>query len=220
MSEWSTYTPADFLMFSSRTYWRLVALYNEAVRPWQLLAIVAGGIVVGCLARPTVHAHRIAMLLLAAAWAWVAWAYHLARYADISTAGPYFAGAFALQALLLGGMGVRASNAQTRRLENRAGLAIAGLAVFAYPLLVLAGGRPWRQAELFGIAPDPTVIATLGVLLAARIHWSAWLIPLAWCVVNAATLMALRVGHAWVLPACAVLAVAVGVGSRRAGGRH
>jgi hypothetical protein len=32
-------------------------------------------------------------------------------------------------------------------------------------------GRPWLQAEIFGIAPDPTVVATLGVLMTAdRTH--------------------------------------------------
>jgi len=216
MSEWWTYTLADFLMFSSRTYWRLIALYNEALWPWHLLAILAGGVIVGCLIRPTARSHRLAMVLLAAAWGWVAWAYHLERYADISTAGPYFAGAFALQALLLCGLGFRGSMAQVRRPEHRAGLAITGLAVFGYPLLVLAGGRPWSQAEAFGIVPDPTVIATLGVLLAARVHWSAWLIPLAWCVASATTLMELRVAHAWIMPVLGVLAITVCLFSHRA----
>jgi hypothetical protein len=50
-------------------------------------------------------------------------------------------------------------------------------------------GRPWTQADVFGIAPDPTAIATLGILiLNERIAWWLLPIPLAWCVISAATL--------------------------------
>lgn len=217
MSEWWTYTLADFLMFSSRTYWRLIAQYNEAVWPLHLAVIAAGGIVIWFTG--TIQKRRIAMFLLAVAWAWVAWAYHLDRYADISTAAPYFAGAFALQALLLAVLGIKSRNIGAGWTARRTGLVIAGLAVFAYPLLTPLGGRPWNQAEVFSIAPDPTVIATLGILLAARAHWSAWLIPLAWCAVSAATLVELRVAHALLPPAIGVLAMAVSIASRHSSTR-
>jgi hypothetical protein len=50
-------------------------------------------------------------------------------------------------------------------------------------------GRPWTQAEVFGIAPDPTAIATLGVLVVnERIAWWLLPIPLVWCTISAATL--------------------------------
>lgn len=213
MSEWWTYTPADFLMFSSRTYWRLIAQYNEALWPWHMVAIAAGVMIIWCIIRMPTRAWQVAMLLLAATWAWVAWAYQLERYADISTAAPYFAGAFALQALLLCILGIKGSDGRAGRMAHRAGLVIAGLAVCVYPLLAPAGGRPWHQAEVAGIAPDPTAIATLGVLLALRVHWSAWPIPLAWCVVSAATLLELRVAHAWLLPAIGMAAIVVRLAS-------
>ena len=83
-----------------------------------------------------------------------------------------------------------------------------GLAIFAYPLLALArDGGTWRQAEVFGIVPDPTVVATLGVLLAWRAPAIFWLIPVSWCLVSGATLMELKIGHAWLLPALALTAV-------------
>src|SRR5262249_53060993 len=53
-------------------------------------------------------------------------------------------------------------------------------------------GRPWPQAEIFGIAPDPTVVATLGVLIAAdRTHWELLLVPLLWCAISGATMWAM-----------------------------
>ena len=216
MSEWWTYTLSDFLMFSQRSYYRMIDLYNEAVWPAHLLALAAGLVVIGCIARPAPRRRRIALLVLAAAWAWVAWAYHLERYADINTAGSWFALAFGVQALLLCCMALRAQGAAPARMQKQVALGLAGLAVIAYPLLAPGSSRGWGQAEVFGIAPDPTAIATLGVLLASRANPITWLIPLAWCAVSGATLMELRVGYAWLLPTFAILAIAAGLLFRHA----
>jgi len=206
MSEWWTYSLSDFLMFSSRSYYRLIESYNAAIWPAHFLALVAGVIVLGAIARPRQHLQRSAALVLAAAWGWVAWAYQLERYAEINTAAPYFAAAFAMQALLLCWLAYRPGNAAPA--PQPLALGMTGLALFAYLLLALArDGGTWRQAEVFGIAPDPTVIATLGVLLAWRAPAIFWLIPVLWCLVSGATLMELKIGHAWLLPALALIAV-------------
>jgi len=210
MSEWWTYTLSDFLMFSQRSYYRLIALYNEAVWPAHLLALAAGLAVIGCLARQGMRMRRIALVVLAVAWAWIGWAYHLERYADINTAAPYFALAFGLQALLLCYLALRPRTVEPAGMRKQVALGLTGLAVIAYPLLAPGGGRGWSEAEVFGTAPDPTAVATLGVLLACRAHPIAWSIPLMWCVVSGATLVELRVGHAWLLPTFAILAVAAG----------
>lgn len=268
MSEWWTYRLSDFLMFSSRSYWRLIELTNRDAWPAHLLAILAGLVMMACIARPgkylTRHmrirasarqsdrpsrsfprlhgndrhmlrdvrekaddagrssqtapganARRIVLLLLGAGWAWVGWAYHLQRYADINTAGPSFAAAFAVQALLLWSMAFVSGAPTAAPLHRWAGLGIAGLAVLAYPLLALAGGRGWSQVEVAGLVPDPTVVATLGALLALRARWFAWLIPVAWCAVSGATLMELHIGHAWLLPVFAVICGAIHLTDRR-----
>ena len=206
MSEWWTYSLSDFLMFSSRSYYRLIESYNAAFWPAHVLALVAGVIVIGAIARPRQNLQRSAALVLAAAWGWVAWAYHLERYAEINTAAPYFAAAFAVQALLLCWLAFKPGNAAPAPQPGALGLT--ALAILAYPLLALArDGGQWRQAEVFGIAPDPTVVATLGVLLAWRAPAILWLIPVSWCLVSGATLMELKIGHAWLLPALALTAV-------------
>jgi hypothetical protein len=206
MSEWWTYSLSDFLMFSSRSYYRLIDSYNAAIWPVHLLALVAGLVVIGAIARPRQHLQRSAALVLAAAWGWVAWAYQLERYAEINTAAPYFAAASAVQALLLCWLAYRPGNAAPA--PQPLALGLSGLAILAYPLLALArDGGQWRQAEVFGIVPDPTVVATLGMLLAWRAPAIFWLIPVSWCLVSGATLMELKIGHAWLLPALALTAV-------------
>ena len=211
MSEWWTYSLSDFLMFSSRSYYRLFALYNEALWPAHLLAIAVGVVVIGCIAVAQHKTYRIAALVMAISWAWVAWAYHLERYADINTAGPYFAAAFALQAVLLCFAALRPPVTAPSRAAQLLGSWFAALAVLVYPLLALANDREWLQAEVFGMAPDPTVVATLAVLLAWRVHWHLWLIPVAWCLASGATLMELGVGHAWLLPTLALSTGALGL---------
>lgn len=45
MSDWATYTLADFLMFSPRVYFRLVERYNQGLWPLQLI-FVAGALAI------------------------------------------------------------------------------------------------------------------------------------------------------------------------------
>jgi hypothetical protein len=89
-----------------------------------------------------------------------------------------------------------------------AGLALVLFALFAYPPIAPLIGRPWTQVEVFGIAPDPTAVATLGILLAAeRPHWGLLAVPLIWCAIGGATLWAMHSPDALVMPAAGVFAV-------------
>jgi hypothetical protein len=68
------------------------------------------------------------------------------------------------------------------------------IVLVGYPLLALVQGRPWPQAEVFGLMPDPTALATAALLLASRglARWALLVVPLAWCVVAAVTWWGLR----------------------------
>lgn len=216
MSEWWTYSLSDFLMFSARSYYRQFALMNRELWPLHLLALAAGLLLMACMLRPRPRAARLAFALLALAWAWAAWAYHLQRYADINTGAPWFAAGFGVQAVLLAWMALRRPAQPLVGTRARLGqlVIVAGLA--AWPLLAPLDGRSWMQAEVFGLAPDPTVAVTLGALLFWRAPWPLWLLPLAWCAVSSATLFELRTAQAWVLPLLAVLVLAMTIRARTA----
>ena len=207
MSEWWTYSLSDFLMFSARSYYRQFELMNRELWPLHLLTLAAGIFIFAYTLRPRPGASRAAFAALALAWAWVAWAYHAERYADINTGAPWFAAAFGVQAALLAWLALRRpaqplAGAQARLAQL---LVLAGLAL--WPLLAPLGGRSWMQAEVFGLAPDPTVAVTLGALLFWRAPWPLWILPLAWCAASGATLHELHVAQAWALPLLAVLAL-------------
>jgi hypothetical protein len=209
MSEWWTYTLSDLLMFSKATYFRLFELQNLALWPLQLLALAAGIALFACLWLGGAKAGRAVAVLLALAWLHVAWRYFSQRYATIHTGAPYFAIGFALQAVLLFWLACRRQGARLIGPIGSLGklaLGIALVALIVYPLLAPLGGRPWMQAELFGLAPDPTVALTLAALLLWRAHWLLWIVPLLWCVISSATLIELHSGQAWVLLVLALLA--------------
>ncbi|TFZ06306.1 hypothetical protein EZ313_06580 [Ramlibacter henchirensis] len=165
MSEWWSYRPSDFLMFSARTWGRLLEGWNQALWPWQV-PIVAAGVGLLLLAwRNPVRARVPSMLALAAAWAWVGWAFHWERFADINTGARWFAVAFGVQATLLVALGLRPSTPPPGGTLRLPGLALASLALLC-PLLAPLTGRSWGQAETAGAMPDPTALFTVGLLLA------------------------------------------------------
>jgi len=220
MSEWWTYTLSDFLLFSPRTYYRLFELYNAAIWPTQIAAVLAGLAILALLYRPGPWQGRVAAAILAACWLWVAWAYLFKRYATINWVASYVAAAFALEALLLvavGAIGGRLTSGAKYSLAGSVGIALLVFALVVQPLVGPLTGRAWSEVELFGIAPDPTIVATLGLPLAAdRVRWELLIIPLLWCVISGATLWAMEAPDAWIMPSAAAIAVGAAMWKARA----
>jgi hypothetical protein len=216
VSEWWTYTLSDFLLFAPSTYYRLFELYNRALWPAQLLALGAGGATLALLRGGDARSDRAVAGVLAVGWLWVAWGFHFQRYATINWAAPWFAAAFAIEAALLAWIGAirgRLRFGASNRTVRRTGVGLVLFALVGQPLIGPLAGRDWVQAELFGLAPDPTAAATLGVLALAanRVRWELLLVPLAWCAVTGATLWAMGAPDALVMPLAGLLVLALSV---------
>ena len=220
MSEWWTYGLRDLLLFSPRTYYRLFERYNLELWPLPLVALALGVVLLALARQGGDRAGRGLAVILAVCWLWVAWAFHWERYASINPAASYVALAFAFEALLLlwlavrGRLGITAS-----RWQRGAGLGLLLFALLVFPLLAPLFGRSWIQTEVFGMVPDLTALATLGVLLlfsASRV-WGCLLIPVAWSLISGATLWAMDAPDFAIVPLAALLAVVVVVGGRWAG---
>ena len=199
MSEWWTYTLADFLMFSPSTYWRLVENYNRDIWPAQLVGLMAGFAACGFTLSQRYSAARVQALLLAAAFLWVGWAFFWQRYATINWAARYVAFAFWAQAALLAALAIlpaqhaiKGSNA-----SQKIGwfLALAGLVI--YPLGTAWYASSWSQIEVFAVSPEPTALVCLGLLLARPMQapqlfrWVLTIVPSASLLLSAATLRAM-----------------------------
>ena len=197
MSEWWTYRLTSFLLFSPRTYHRLFELYNVAIWPAQIVAVALGLALVALLLGRHRRRDRLVAGLLATCWAWSGWAFLYERYAQINWVAPWFALAFALEALLLIAMSVprdRIAIEEAGHARTRIAASLAALVVVGYPLLAPLAGRAWTTAEVFGVAPDPTALATVFVLIPARARARRILliVPLLWCIVTASTQWAMK----------------------------
>lgn len=208
MSEWWTYSLTDFLLFSPATYYRLLEAHNRDMWPAQVIAVIAA------IALPrrlrADDAPSGTFLLLATGWAMSGILFHSLRYATINWAATWFAGGFLLQALLLAFLAYRLrAPAQTAGVTRALGWLLLGCGLLVYPLLPWLTGRPIWQAEIFALTPDPTVIATLGLLVlhSGRARWLLLPIPLLWCAIGGATLIAMDSPTAFLLPLAGILAL-------------
>lgn len=216
MSEWWTYTPADFLLFSPRTYGRMFELHNAALWPLQALTLAFGFVMIALVVRQPSSSGRFIVLILTILWAFVGWSFLWNRYATINWAAAYVAPAFALEALLLFVIGILLNGLafDRRGPAGWTGYALLALALVGQPLLAPLQGRAWAASEIFGIAPDPTAIGTLGFLLLARGKFSLLLlpIPLVWCLLSGITLRTMG-APAWPPFVAATLALAACIGT-------
>jgi len=214
MSEWWTYRPEDFLLFSPRVYWRMFELHNEAVWPLQVIAVLLGAAILVWSVRPRPWSDRVIWAVIAAAWIFVAWGFLWTRYATINWAAVYAVPIFAAEGLLLAWIGTWRAGlrlAVRKAVPILAGLALLLYSLVVHPFVAMLLGRPIQAAEIAGIAPDPTAMATLGLLLmvpGGAVTWALIAVPLAWCVVSWVTLRTMGAPEAWVPLTTAGIAVA------------
>ena len=197
-----SWAPADFLPFSPRAYWRLFALENEAVWPAQLLLLAVGALLVVLLLRGRRPSLRWLGPALGMAWIWVGWQFVAMRYGTLNWAAPTLAWGFYAEGALLAAVGLSGRPKFAARERTRAGIGLVAAVLLAWPVLAPLDGRPWREAEVFAIAPDPTAAATLALLaLAAGGRWSVLLcvIPALWLAASSFTLLTMGAWQGWVV---------------------
>jgi hypothetical protein len=140
------------------------------------------------------------------------------RFATINWPADYAALAFGAQTALLAACAWRRDGLQATAPSPAAvaGLALAALAVLAYPFVAPLAGRSMTTSEIAGLMPDPTAIATLGFVLraspAARIVLLP--IPLLACCASAAMHWTMST-PLWWLPLAAAVACGVALASGR-----
>ena len=210
----------DLLLFDARVYWRLFALENAAVWPAQPVALAAGLLLVLCLLRGWRPSGRWLGPALGAAWLWSGWHFVALRYGTVNWAAPTFAWGFYAEAGLLAALGLsgRLIFLRRRARDAWAGLGLLAVAALVWPLLAALDGRPWGEAEVVALAPDPTAAATLGLLaLAERSRWTALLCaaPVLWLALSALTLVTLGAWQGWVVVAAVLAGVCAWAAPRR-----
>ncbi|OAZ98691.1 MFS transporter permease [Halomonas sp. G11] len=209
MNAWTSYRLQDFIPFTAEVYFRLLERMGETFWPLHLLTLGLGA---ATLVLALKHHPRLACLLPAPFWAFVAVAFFFQRYAALNWAGGYVGNAFIAQAVLLVVMALTGwgMDKASRRTSPPVvmGIAIALFGLIVMPLMAPLSGGSWYQAEVFGLHADPTAVTTLGltlIMLRGVALWIAAIIPALWLVISGLTLQVLDSTGAAVL--FAVLAI-------------
>ncbi|NEX22644.1 MFS transporter permease [Thiorhodococcus mannitoliphagus] len=216
METLGTYALVDFIPVEPEVYFRLFARHNLSVWPSQLLAVPLGLLAIWFLRQGQT---RIPGILLGLSWIWVGVTFHLMLHAELNWAAKYAGWIFVVEELLLLTLALPARPRTAPRDRDwirmwvGAGLGLLGLLL--YPLLPLVTQLSWRETQVFGTAPDPTALVTLGCLLMTdRFTWPLATIPLLWCVLSGATWIAIGWMPGLLLPAGGVIFIGLALWPR------
>jgi hypothetical protein len=201
-----------YLPFSRDAFLGVFEAYNAAIWPAQIAAYALCLAAVLLALRPLPGSGRAIAAILAAAWLWNGVAYHMLQFAQINWAAWIFGFFFVVEGMMLLATGVlrgRLAFRFTRSAAGWAGLVLIAIALVAYPLIGMFAGQPWPRLALAGVAPCPTAIVTLGLLLLAegRVPIHLLVLPLLWALVGGAAAWLLAIPQDLALPAAALLTV-------------
>jgi hypothetical protein len=191
--------------FTIEQFLGVFVAYNAAIWPTQIVAYVLGLIAIGAVWSRRPAASRLVPSVLALMWVLNGIGYHFLYFSTINPAAKLFAGVFVVQAILFAAGALAANGIRFeigRDLRSVAGVAVIAYAMLVYPILGILTGHGLLAGPMFGVAPCPTTIFTIGLLLLARGKWVDWLsiIPLLWSLVGLAAAVQLGIPEDFGLP--------------------
>ncbi|MFA9459786.1 DUF6064 family protein [Thiohalorhabdus methylotrophus] len=184
--------------FTAEEFFAVFAAYNRALWPLPLVTELLGLLAAALLLVRPPWASRAVAGILAILWLLVGGGYHLAFFTAINPMAHAFGAMFLVQGALLAWTGAWQGAWRLEPVSGAQGW-LAGLlgfyALVVYPLMGLLATHPYPGTPLFGMAPCPTAIFTLAVLLLSTDGppWRLTAIPLAWAGIGGSAAMLLGV---------------------------
>ncbi|MBW0148935.1 DUF6064 family protein [Marinobacter arenosus] len=211
-SAWLSYSLQDFLMFGPEVFLRLFVRINQDVWPWQLFAVFVSAAVPWMLCRPESAWHRLALVIVAAAWMGSGAGFLVHYFGEINWPAAWLGWAFVIQGGLV--MVLSLTNSGFQLSKARAGwFALCWLAALALlPWLPVIQSGQLKALALFGLAPGVTVAASallMGVYGRA-VFWWLLPVPIIGVLFSAATYWTLQTP--WLLPTPLTTLAFMGVG--------
>ena len=196
--------------FTPAQFFSVFAEYNAAIWPLQILAYGLGLIAVFALWRNVSRADKVILPVLAILWAVNGVGYHLSFFSEINPLASAFGVAFVLQAVMFAAAVVFPNDLRWklgRDIRSALGVLCIVYALLIYGVLGWRAGHGLMAGPLFGVAPCPTTIFTIGLLVLARGKWVSWLsiIPMLWSLVGLAAALQLGVPEDLGLPAAGLV---------------
>lgn len=206
--------------FTIGEFFAVFAQYNEAIWPLPVVAHGAAIIVIALMFVPGRASAALVTLMLAAMWAVNGIGYHWMFFSDINPMARVFAALFVVEAVALAVSTYAFRDlrfAVRRDARSLIGLLLVAFALVVYPAWGWLAGHAYPAMPMFGVAPCPTTIFTVGVLLLGT--WNAvralLVIPIFWSAVGGTAALLLGVPQDYGLVATLVIAVLIGVGHWR-----
>jgi Family of unknown function (DUF6064) len=177
------------LPFTDDQFFGVFEIYNRAIWPAQIVAYMLGALAIGFVFSRTPYRDRVISAVLAIFWLWMGIAYHWAYFSAINRAAYVFGIMFVLQGLLFAWFGAIKGKPSFTLQNNFSGWAGGLLILYAtavYPLIGGTLGHGYPKSPMFGVAPCPTTIFTLGLFLwaSAAVPWTLIVIPILWAVIG------------------------------------
>ena len=207
------------LPYTADVFFNLMGRYNAAMGQGMAAAVALALAATVLAVRPRPGGDRAITGILALGWLWAGAVFHNDYFAPLNFAAPIYAAGFVLQSALLLLTGVGLKKLQFRPaadMQTVTGLGIAALALIGNPVLGWLAGWPVAQTQVVGLAPNPTAMLTLGLLLLARpsvpLHLMA--LPVAWALWSGWMSWVLDITSDLTLPVAGVVAFGLGVWAR------
>ena len=206
--------------FTMPEFLAVFAAYNAAIWPFHLVAYGLGLAALTAIFIPRPGLVRLAFAALAVLWAFTGIGYQLVFFARINPIAPVFAAFFVVQSVLFLASAIRPGDLRLQfgqDFRSIAGLVTIVYALAVYPVLGIWAGHGLMAGPMFGLAPCPTTIFTLGVLLIARGTWLIWLsiIPFLWSLIGLAAAIQLGIPEDLAMPVAGSVLATVLLASRR-----
>lgn len=217
MEELATYELQHFFPFSADVYVSLFERVNDTVWPWHFVIVVL------LVALWRTERPRWWLVFFWHASLAVAWFYFYGPLAELLWASWVFGLSFVAGAVALG---IHALLHWVDRFSSERdptyylGVVLFLIGLVGYPLLNLATGRSLAAVEVFGLAPNPTILATIGFVLTLRpIPWWLLIVPVLWSFVATAIGVALGQPLHYTLTIAAPVAIGATIYNRVRGRR-
>jgi len=196
--------------FTVEQFFAVFRTYNEAIWPAQIIAYILGILALVLAIRKVNLSDRIISSILAIFWVWMGVFYHLLHFSVINPAALVFGIVFILQGLLFLAAGIFPGKLSFRFTVEPLPIIGALFILYAmviYPVLGVIFGHLYPAAPMFGVAPCPTTIFTIGILLwsAKKVPAYVLVIPFLWSLIGMSAAINLRVPQDYGLVAAVLI---------------
>jgi hypothetical protein len=161
--------------FTLEQFLEMMARYNHAFWPMQVIAYILGITAIVCAIRSGRTASKIITGIVALMWTWVGVAFGFFYMRELSPQATIYTIIFVLQGIVFITAGISGRSLRFRFIPDVYGLiggAIILYAMIGYPVIATLLGRGYPEWLPFGMVPCPTTVFTLGLLL-----WSEGRLP-------------------------------------------